>query len=150
MVFAQSGKGGVKITLEVAGSQILMKVDTGATVTVIPISVYEQYLSHVRLHASTVTLKTCSGGSLIVKREATVPVRYREQHASAKIIIVDVRGKPAILGRNWLSKIRLDWGSLFSVEECQMFDLKEKFPRLFGPGVGTVQGHDRGKNYTDI
>ena len=58
VVFVQSGKGGVTITLEVAGSQILMEVDTGATVTVIPISVYEQYQSHVQLHASTVSLKT--------------------------------------------------------------------------------------------
>ena len=45
-----------------------------------------------------------------MRGEATVPVRYGEQHATAKII-VDVQGKPAILGRNWLSKIRLDWGS---------------------------------------
>ena len=100
MVFAQSGKGGVKITLEVAGNQIPMEVATGATVTVVPISVYEQYLSHVQLHASTVSLKTYSGGSLKVKGEATVPVRYVEQHATAKIIVVDVRGKPTILGRN--------------------------------------------------
>ena len=110
--------------------------------TVIPISVCEQYLSHVQLHASTVSLKTYSGGSLKVKGEATVPVRYGGQHATAKIIVVDVQGKPAILGRNWLSKIRLDWGSLFSVEARQMFDPKEKFPRIFGPGVGTVQGHE--------
>ena len=47
MVFAQSGKGGVKITLEVAGSQIPMEVHGHRTV--IPISVYEQYLSHVQL-----------------------------------------------------------------------------------------------------
>ena len=142
MLFAQSGKGGVKITLEVAGSQIPMEVGTGATVTVIPISVYEQYLSHVQLHASTVSLKTYSGGSLKVKGEAIVPVRYGEQHATAKIIVVDVRGKPAILGRNWLSKIQLDWGSLFSVEARQMFDPKEKLSRLFGRGVSTVQGHE--------
>ena len=90
------------------------------------------------MHASTATSKTYSGGSLKVKGEATVPVRYCEQHATAKIIVVDVRGKPAILGRNRLSKIRLDWGSLFIVEARQMFDLKEKFPRLFGPGVGIL------------
>ena len=98
-MFAQSGKGGFKITLEVAGSQIPMDVDTAATVTVIPISVYEQYLFHVQLHASAVSLKTYSSGSLKVKREATVPVRYSEQHATSKIIVVDVRGKAFILGR---------------------------------------------------
>ena len=57
------------------------------------------------------TLKTYRDGSLKVRGKATVPVRYGEQHATTKIIVVDVRGKPAILGRNWLSKIRLDWGS---------------------------------------
>ena len=69
VVFPQSDKGGVKIALEVAGSQIPMEVDTRATAMVIPISGYEQYLSHVQLHTSTVTLKTYSGGSLKVKRE---------------------------------------------------------------------------------
>ena len=142
-MFAQSGKGGVKITLEVAGSQIPIEVDKEATVTVIPISVYDRYLSHVQVHASTVTLKTYSGEILKVKGETTVPVRYGEKHATAKIIVVkNVQGKPAILGRNWLNKIQLDWGSLFSVEECQMFDPKEKFPRLFSPGVCIVQEHE--------
>ena len=117
-------------------------MDTRATVTVIPISVYEQYLSHVQLHASTVSLKTYNGGSLKVKEEVSVTVRYGEQHATANNIGVDGQGKPAILGRNGLSQIRLDWGSLFSVEAHRMFDPKEKFPRLFGSSVGTVQGHE--------
>ncbi len=63
-----------------------------------PISVYEQQLSHVQLHASTATLKTYNGGSLTVKVEATVPVRYGEQHATAKIIAVDVRDNQPFLG----------------------------------------------------
>ena len=75
-------------TLEIAGSETPMEVDTEATVTAIPISVYEQYLSHVQIHASTVTSKTYSGGSLKVKTEATVPVTYGEQHAPAMIIVV--------------------------------------------------------------
>ena len=58
--------------------------------TVIFISVYEQYLSYVQLHTITVTLKTYSGGSLKVKREATVPIRYGEQHATDKIIVVNL------------------------------------------------------------
>ena len=74
-MFAQSGKSEVKITLEVDGSLISMEVDTRATMTVIPISVYKQYLSHVQLHASRETLKTYYGESLKVKEEVTVPVR---------------------------------------------------------------------------
>ena len=67
-----------------------MEVDTGATVTVISISVYEQYVSYVQLHAITVTLKMYSGGSLKVKREAIVLIRYGEQHATTKIIVVNL------------------------------------------------------------
>ena len=56
-------------------------------------------------------------------------MKYGEHHTTAIIIVADVRGKPAILGSVWLSKIWLDWGSLFSVEARQIFDPNEKFPR---------------------
>ena len=75
-----------------------------------------------------------------MKGEATVPVRYGEQHATAKIIVVDVWGKLAILGRNWLSKIRLDWGSLFSVETRQMFDPRRRFQDYLVPAWVLYKG----------
>ena len=36
-------------------------------------------------------------------------MRYGEHHATAYIIVVNVHGKPAILERNWLTKIQLNW-----------------------------------------
>ena len=70
--------------MNIAGSDVDMEVDTGATVTVIPTGVYPSALSHVQLSPSSVRLQTYSGESLEVRGEADVPVRYGNQFAVLK------------------------------------------------------------------
>ena len=77
-------QGGVNVTMNPAGSDVDMEVDTGATVTVIPTKDYQSALSHVQLSPSTVRLQTYSGESLEVRGEADVPVRYGNQFAVLK------------------------------------------------------------------
>lgn len=103
--------------MEVAGRELEMVVDTGATVTVIPTTVYRSVLSHVPLQSSTVQLQSYCGKQLPVKGEATVPVRYLDQEFTEKFVVVDVKNKPPVLGRSWLLHIKLDWPSLFTVQE---------------------------------
>lgn len=100
MICSLSVKGGVKVTVVVAGAELPMEVDTGATVTVIPQNIYEQKLPHVHLKPSTVKLQSYCGERLKVVGEALVPVTYNKQDAQVKLIVVDVKGKPAVLGRN--------------------------------------------------
>ena len=45
--------------------------------------------------------------------------------------------KPAGLGRNWLSQLKLDWASLFSLN---VLDSLHKFPELFKKGMKKLQG----------
>ncbi|XP_062515266.1 uncharacterized protein LOC134190771 [Corticium candelabrum] len=127
--------------MNIAGSDVDMEVDMGAAVTVIPTGVYQSALSHVQLSPpSSVRLQTYSGESLEVRGEADVPVRYGNQFAVLKIVVVDVNKGPAILGRSWLQVIHMDWSSLFQVQGEKRPSLVEWFPALFGPGVGTLAG----------
>ena len=59
-----------------------------------------------------------------------VPLEYEGQQCTEKIIVVNVRDKPAVLERNLLRQIRLDWGTLFAIEEAPIVWEKE-FPQLF-------------------
>ena len=138
---ALSGKGAVTVTVEVAGKDIEMELDTGATSTVVPTSLYEKHLKHVRLEPSSAKLQSYCGQPLRVRGEAMVPIKYQDQQMRERLLVVDVGNKPAILGRNWLTQLRLDWSALFSVGERVPVDPVKEFPQLFEPGIGTLQGY---------
>ena len=139
VLFSFTSKGGVNVTMDIAGSDIDMEMDTGATLTLIPAEVYQSALSHVQLSPSSVRLQTCSGESSQVRGKADVPVRYGNQLAVLKIV-VDGSNKPAILGRSWLQLIHMDCMELIvSVQGEKHLSLVERFPALFGPGVDTLE-----------
>ena len=95
-----------KVTVEVAGALVTMDVDTGASMTVIPAYIYKRFLTQVKLQKSRVKLQTYSGEPLTVRGGgAYVPIRYGNQTAREKMVVVEVQNKPAVLGRNWLSQI---------------------------------------------
>ena len=140
--------GSPKVQVEVAGTLLTMDVDTGASMTVIPTHIFSQFLTHVKLHTSKVKLQTYSGEALTVKGEAFVPIRYGNQTAREKMVVVEVKNKPAVLGRNWLVHLRLDWQNLFKVEgetdtrRTQDMDYAVKYPKLFEKGIGTLNGYE--------
>ena len=128
------------MTIEVAGRNVEMEVDTGASVSVVPTQMYSEVLFHIQLKKSTAQLQSYSGERLKVKGEAVAPIKYGMQQSMERLIVVDVSDKPAVLGRDWLSNLKLDWASLFKVDSG-VFDVPEKFPQLFAEGVGTLQGY---------
>ena len=107
---------GVKVQMQVAGAELEMVMDTGATVTIVPMDIYQSCLSHVRLHKSGVKLQSYCGQQLSVRGEAVVPVKYQGQETWETLVVVNVKDKLTVLGRNWLNNIRLDWSSLFMVD----------------------------------
>ena len=72
-----------------------------------------------------------------VRGEAVVPVRYGDQEIRGRVVVVNAANKPAVLGRNWLSQLKLDWASLFSLN---ILDPVHEFPELFKEGMGKLQG----------
>ena len=108
LICSLSGRGGVKVTIEVAGRNVEMEVDTGASVSVIATQMYNEVLFHVQLKECTAQLQSHSSERLKVKGEAVVPIKYGMQQSMERLIVVDLSDKPAILGRDWLSNLKLD------------------------------------------
>ncbi len=48
-----------------------------------------------------------------------VPVQYEKQNVTLPLVIVKGE-RPALLGRNWLEKIQLDWPNIFTVEKAEV------------------------------
>ena len=100
VVYSISDKRGVTVEMYVAGRQIELEIDTGATVTVIPTSTYQKYLKHIQLRPTTTRLHVYNGQPLNVQEEAEVPVRYKGQQVNVNFHVVKVKNKTAILGRD--------------------------------------------------
>ena len=81
-------------------------------------------MSHLNLKPASNTFKTYSGSVLPLNGETEVLVDYQGQGATLSLIVADVDGKPVILGRNWLSFIKLNWHELFSVSTPNSIDEK--------------------------
>ena len=137
-----------KVTVEVAGALVTLDVDTGSSMTVIPAYIYKRFLTHVKLQKSRVKLQTYCREPLTVRGEAYVPIRYGNQTAREKMVVFEVQNKPAVLGRNWLSQIRLDWHMLFRVDRPTSprktlgTDYTKRYPQLFEKGIGTLNGYE--------
>ena len=128
--------------IRVDNENIVMEIDTGAAVSIIPQELYETKLSHLPLSKSKAVLKTYSGERLQVLGEVQLPVRYQGQ--SVKLTAVIVKGNnPALLGRDWLTKLKLDWSRIFTVKSesvpGSVTEVLDKYSSLFSEGYGTVK-----------
>ena len=129
-----------KITtvLAVSGIKVEMEVST------MPMAVYKQKLSHVRLCPSTVRLHQYDGTTLPTKGEIEVAVTTYQQRINGKFVIVDIpNDQLPLLGRDWLLKLRLDWPRLLgynSVHKVDEMSLRKEFPDVFRKELGLLQG----------
>ena len=111
-----SKQSGVLLNMEIAGTPIQMELDTGAAVTIMSETAFNEKLQGLRLSPSTVKLRTYVGNCISVLGQATVPVKYKDQQYQLPLYVVS-GNKPTLLGRQWLEKIKLDWNSIFKVEK---------------------------------
>lgn len=133
----------VTVSFLIEGKPLEMEVDTGADVTLIPLSVWERSWKDVPMKSTPADLCTFSGEALHVMGEAAINAQYRDQRFHANIFIVR-EGNNALLGRNWLSFVKLDWRNLFQqVNSISTRDsMSQEFQSVFSNGLGHVRGFE--------
>ena len=90
-------------------SKLEMEVDTGAALSVISKSTYDQMWSDESappLKPAAAKLKTYTGEQIRVVGAITVEVEHNHQQKRLGLLVVAGKG-PSLLGRDWLSKITL-------------------------------------------
>ena len=100
-----------KVQLSVGGQALEMEVDTGASLSVISEGTYKNLVSENRappLEKSGIVLRTYTGEEVKPKGVCTVDVDYEGGKYSLPLLVVSGEG-PALLGRNWLEEIKLNW-----------------------------------------
>lgn len=98
-------------------------------------------VSRKGLEAIKISLTTHSAEPITPLGKVDELVTYNAQQAIL-LIVVAATG-PSLLGRNWLTTIRLDWKSIGSIfNHSPLAQLLEKYINMFKGCLGKLVGHD--------
>ena len=124
------------------GKSVDMELDTGASVTIVPKSVWNDVLAAKPLQQTDVKLRSYSGHEIPVVGEAKVQVSFGNQEAHLPIIVTANDG-PVLMGRNWLSVLKLNWKEIKQISQESsdtIENLTTKNAPMFDGGLGTIKG----------
>ena len=115
-----------------------MELDTGAAVSLISQKTCKETFPKVKLKRFEILLKTYTGEKLPVLGQILVQVKYNGQVHQLPLLVVAGQGPP-LLGRNWLSTLRLDWSHIKQVR-TGLESLLPKYSEVFRDELGTLKG----------
>ena len=126
-------------------TDISMELDTGASRSTISEEIYQDKLSEYELTDSTTTLRGYSGTVIPVLGSIKVPVRYNKGPRQVMELFVVQGQRPSLMGRDMLSRIKLDWKQIFDAPVHNTGDIASATDRpLTEPSVSTIK--PQGKN----
>jgi len=96
-------QGNLPITVEINGQAVMMEVDTGAAVSLIPKSVFQNNFRTLVVEKSGAILTIYTG------EQITVVGKMCDDQTKQLHLYVVKRERPCLLGRDWLEEIVLDW-----------------------------------------
>ena len=106
---------GVKIQID--DCLIGMEVDTGASVTLMSESTLYGLWPGRSLDSTSIRLCSYAGETIPLLGQCYVNVAYQGRKFVHLPLIIVVQGSgPSLLGRNWLSQIKLDWQAIHQVQ----------------------------------
>lgn len=119
-----------------------MELDSGSPVSLMPLKIYNQLFKSVKLQRSDLSLSTYTGESLKVCGYLPVNVKYEAKSYDLKLYIVD-GGNTALLGRDWLQRIQINWQSVHFVRSTKstsatLDELKTRYADLYSEKLGTL------------
>ncbi|XP_046856097.1 uncharacterized protein K02A2.6-like [Xenia sp. Carnegie-2017] len=120
------------------GKSVKMEVDTGAVVSIMPENVWRNVLSAKFIRKSNVRLQSYSGHEVPVRGEVDVCVEHGKQKAKLPIVITQNKG-PVLLGRNWLTVLKLNWSQIKQVVAKPVKNVEQliiQYASLFDNSLG--------------
>ena len=128
------------ITMNVDNHDIDMEIDTGAALSVISKSEYENCPKQNRpkLEPSGEILRTYTGEKISVVGCLHVKVECNSRVKTLPLYVLPGKG-PTLLGRNWLLSVQIDWSKL-AVNKMSTESVTTKFKDVFVEELGTLKG----------
>jgi hypothetical protein len=142
--FGQKNTTPYKLNISINGPPIDMEVDTGASLSITSEATYAYLQSHGKaspLRDTDVVLRTYTGEEVQPEGSLEVTAPYEEKEFKLPLLVVKGKG-PALLGRNWLGEIHLNWPMIEQLAPMnqRLEKLVQGYPHHFKEGLGTLQG----------
>ena len=126
-------------TVEVDNVNLEMEIDTGSAKSIIGKDTFSRFFSDKQLNKKAPVLTTYSGKELPMKGTLEVTVKHDQQTHQLELLVADVTGQPPILGREWLSRVKIDWTRVLHVSKTKQLDeVLAKHEPVFENGLGTM------------
>ena len=118
-----------------------MELDTGASCSLVSGATFEELKKRgAMLAPSTAKLCTYMGEAIRVVGSTNVQVSYEDQDVTLPLVVTEGNG-PSLIGRNWLSSLRLNWKSIFTVRAQKTLDeILSNYDEVFHDDLGTLEG----------
>ena len=118
-----------------------VELDTGAAVSVMGQEQQKTLFPDAQLQPCNIRLRTYTAERLETVGELMLQVTHHGQSQTLPLIIVQGNG-PALFGRNWLAKFRLNWKMIAysSAKETSLQQLLTEHQVVFQEGLGTFSG----------
>ena len=118
-----------------------MEIDTGAAVSVISETNFKKLwpTGSITLKDTNAYLCTYTGERVAVIGTCDVNVSSMGTKAVLPLIVVPGTHS-TLLGRNWLTRLPVDWGPLKQVRYSTLENVVQQHPQLFDEGLGTIKG----------
>lgn len=128
--------------------EVCFEIDSGCPVTIINHKLKDKFFSKVPLYETKKRFKSYCGKLLDVLGIIRVKVRINNITKELPMYVAYSDRSP-LLGREWLSKLKLDWNKI--IYDCNLvneasvrFPTKEslfkKFPKVFEKSIGCIDG----------
>ena len=129
----------LKVQVLLDDCEVLMEIDTGASRSIMSEGVFRSFWPKRKLQASSIKLQTYSKEPLSVVGSLDVNVEHNDQAAQLTPLVIKGDG-PTLLGRDWLSIIRVDWPRIHYTPTSELQALLDKHRDVFQEGLGTFKG----------
>uniref|UniRef100_H3A251 Gypsy retrotransposon integrase-like protein 1 n=1 Tax=Latimeria chalumnae TaxID=7897 RepID=H3A251_LATCH len=126
---------------ELNGNPVVMKLDTGASVTVVNEETYRS-LRLGPLKKTGVHLRTYTGEQIPVIGTVDTRASYRGREKVLPMLVVKGHG-PSLLSCDWLQELSLDWREILKVEpgmNPSVQKILDTYTQVFQKGLGTLVG----------
>lgn len=99
----------------------------------------QETFPEVQLQSSQIVLRTYTAESVVVVGVLPVKVAHKGEEYELSLVIVQVNG-PALFGRDWLLKIRLDWHLIMfhTVLSPELGRVLQKYEVMFHEELRTI------------
>ncbi len=129
-------------TVHINNTPVKMEIDTGAAVSVISYKNFKSLKLNVKLEKTSVVLTTYTKQPIVPAGVCYVDVSYQDKTYGPLELYVIKSDTSTLLGRSWLSEIRLDWRHIKSVKVNipSSENIKQQYPELFSDTMGKLKG----------